>query len=141
MTIHLPPLRERKEDIPLLSEAILDRLKVQLNRPISRLSPRFLDKLCQHAWLGNVRELEHVLRRAALLEETPVLSGRFFVPQPIPASSSVAAPVSPSGRRLPKNRRADLAKAAVENAMGNKTLAAAELGISRKTLYAWLAKD
>src|ERR1043166_6024265 len=82
LTIHLPPLRERKDDLEVLSHAFLSRLKLQLNRKISGLSQGFLEKLKQHSWPGNVRELEHVLRQAAILEDTSLLSGRFFQPTP-----------------------------------------------------------
>jgi two-component system response regulator HydG len=139
MSIRTPPLRERKEDIALLSEAILERLKVQLNRTLVGLSERFLDKLSRHAWHGNVRELEHVLRRAALLEEGSILSGKFFTPQPFLARP-VEQGVTPV-KEVPKKVRSEMAKAALEQAHGNKSQAAARLGVSRKTFYAWLGEE
>jgi len=138
MTLRTPPLRERREDIPLLSEAILARLKVQLNRPSAGLSDRFLDKLARHAWLGNVRELEHTLRRAVLLEEASILTGKHFTPQsflPRPAEQGLT-PV----KEVPTKVRNQMARDALEQAQGNKSLAAARLGVSRKTFYAWLAE-
>jgi two-component system response regulator HydG len=137
ITIQLPPLRDRQEDIPLLAQAILSRLQVQLDRPIATLSARFLEKLYQHSWPGNVRELEHVLRQAALLESSSVLTGRFFDPQAL-------WPAQQTGNELPLRHtvrhrlRTQTARAAVEKAGGNKSQAAAGLGVSRKTLYAWL---
>ncbi len=135
-TISLPPLRERKDDLALLSEAILSRLKVQLNREKKGLSAGFMEKLAQHTWPGNVRELEHVIRQATLLEETPVLTGRFFHGQGNP--SHPLNRYSHSSPRVPQNLRRQTAQTAMENHYGNKSRAAAALGISRKTLYAWL---
>jgi len=136
LTIYLPPLRDRKDDLEVLSQAFLSRLKLQLNRSISGLSQGFLEKLRQHSWPGNVRELEHVLRQAAILEDASLLTGRFFQPIPRPTEFVPSPPASPP--RIPKTSRHRAAKEAVEAAQGNKSYAAASLGISRKTLYSWL---
>ncbi|MFO1500775.1 MAG: phosphoenolpyruvate hydrolase family protein [Verrucomicrobiota bacterium] len=142
LTIHLPPLRERQEDIPVLTESILAVLRVQLNRPITGVSGRFLEKLCRSPWLGNVRELEHVLRQAALLEETAVLNGRFFHPPSWGELIPGAGGAGPGPRGLEQDRsRSERAGEAVAHAGGNKSVAAANLGISRKTLYAWLRDE
>ncbi len=136
-TITLPPLRERKEDLPLLSEAILSRLKSQLNREKKGLSARFLEKLAQHTWPGNVRELEHAIRQATLLEETPVLTGRFFRFDAVHAPE----PPKPAPRsHVPAELRRQTAEAALAEHGGNKSEAAAALRISRKTLYVWLSR-
>ena len=82
VTLHVPPLRDRLGDLPVLIEDILARQQVQLGRRISGVSPRFLAKLNRHAWPGNVRELQHVLAQAALLEENLVLEGLHFQPRP-----------------------------------------------------------
>lgn len=134
-TISLPPLRERRDDIPLISEAILARLKLQLHRETKGLSARFLQKLSQHSWPGNVRELEHVIRQALLLEDTSVLTGRFF--HHAAPEMNGSAP-----HQQPRPAAGVLRRQAVEAALvrhsGNKSRAAATLGISRKTLYSWL---
>lgn len=138
LTIYLPPLRDRKDDLEVLSHAFLTRLKLQLNRSISGISQGFLEKLRQHSWPGNVRELEHVLRQAAILEDASLLTGRFFQPIPRPTESVPGPPSLTAPARIPKNSRHRAAKEAVEAAEGNKSLAAASLGITRKTLYSWL---
>jgi two-component system response regulator HydG len=135
-TLDLPPLRERKEDLPLLSEAILARLNVELARQKKGINPRFLQKLESHFWPGNVRELEHVMRQAAVLEDGAVLTGRFFTPQLQGAKSANPAIRS---TRLSRETRHESAKRAVASFNGNKSHAAASLGITRKTLYAWLS--
>ena len=100
----------------------------------------FHGKLIRHSWPGNVRELEHVLRQAALLEGSATLSGRFFVPS---HEFPVAALSTQLGQSVqsPKASRVQTARAAVENAQGNKSRAAEALGITRKTLYTWLNTD
>jgi DNA-binding NtrC family response regulator len=65
--VHIPPLRERMADIPLLAERILARLGE--SAPIKRLSSAALDRLMVHDWPGNVRELAHVLERAVIFAE------------------------------------------------------------------------
>jgi DNA-binding NtrC family response regulator/predicted TIM-barrel enzyme len=139
LTIHLPPLRDRKDDLEVLSQAFLFRLKLQLNRKISGLSQSFIEKLKQHSWPGNVRELEHVLRQAAILEDASLLTGRFFLPTQQP-SEFINVPHLPAApARIPKESRHRAAREAVEAAQGNKSYAAASLGVSRKTLYSWLS--
>jgi two-component system, NtrC family, response regulator HydG len=128
----VPPLRSRAEDIPLLAEHILEGLRHRLRRPIAGASRRFLARLAQHGWPGNVRELQHVLCQAALLEDGEVLEGTHFAPEqfPVPRREGESSVSPPS--------RLQLAQNALERAGGNKSRAAEALGITRKTLYAWL---
>ncbi len=74
VTIKLPPLRNRKEDIPLLAEYFLQRFQEEMGIEPRTLSPKAMDALKAYSWLGNVRELENILRRAVLLSSNPVLS-------------------------------------------------------------------
>jgi len=67
LPIHLPPLKERAEDIPLLVDHFLFQLASRLNKPLQLVTPEALHKLCQHAWPGNIRELRNVIERAAIL--------------------------------------------------------------------------
>ncbi|WP_417731490.1 phosphoenolpyruvate hydrolase family protein [Rosistilla oblonga] len=131
ITIRLPALRERLEDIPLLVEAFLANLRMQLNRPIAGISSRFEKKLRQHAWPGNVRELEHVLNRCAILEDGTHLEGWSFEPQPHLRSSADASD-------LPLPSKQEQAERALQDANGNVTRAAAALNVTRKTFYRWL---
>jgi two-component system response regulator HydG len=128
LTLVVPPLRERSEDIPLLVGPILAALRLRMNRELTGLSPQFYDKSRGHAWPGNVRELQHVLAQAALLEDGPLLMGRHFTPTPAEAA---AAPDARPDRREQVRR-------ALREAGGNKSRAAEMLGVSRKTLYAWM---
>ncbi len=72
--IHLPPLRERKEDIPLLSTHFIQKANKKMHKNIERLSEQSLNEMLAYHWPGNVRELEHVIERAVILSEGRTLS-------------------------------------------------------------------
>lgn len=137
ITVTIPPLRERKEDLPLLVEDLLSRLQVQLGRQLLGISARFAEKLRQHCWPGNVRELQLVIGQAALLEDGPVLEGEPFQPMAELDWSHPVMEIDPDPSQV--NREA--AHKALTAARGNKSRAAKALGITRKTLYAWLKTE
>ncbi len=135
--IHIPPLRERKEAIPLLAEGILKRIAEQLGRPEIALSKLALQALQDYEWKGNVRELQNALERAAILSE-----GSLIGPEHLPiiqdASGSRVRPVG-EGEFLVRlddgfslqRLESELAKRALRLAKGNKSKAARLLGVSR----------
>ncbi|HEY0788169.1 MAG TPA: sigma-54 dependent transcriptional regulator, partial [Thermoanaerobaculia bacterium] len=138
VAIHLPPLRERADDIPLLATTILATLAAELRRPAIRLSDRALERLQSYGWPGNVRELRNVLERAIL-----VSNGREIVPSDLLLGGGSAPPERSDA--LPRNeweiRPLDelitaYVASAVEASGGNMRLAARRLGISPSTLYA-----
>lgn len=154
VTLAVPPLRDRLDDLPLLIEDAMARLQVQLGRRISGVTQRFLARLRRHYWPGNVRELQHVITQAALLEDGMLLEGKDFIPQAAPAAprphasgsaALIAAapvpaavhPVAP-GQGADREDRRHAARHALTAHGGNKSRAAAALGVTRKTLYAWL---
>ncbi|HET7293281.1 MAG TPA: sigma-54 dependent transcriptional regulator [Vicinamibacteria bacterium] len=129
--IHLPPLRERGEDIALLAQHALDQLNKQ-DETAKRFSPAALDRLRRHAWPGNVRELRNVVQRAFILAENEI--GVDELPlgeRRQPAGAEVALAV---GTSLADAERR-LILATLENLDGDKRRAAEILGISLKTLY------
>lgn len=135
----IPPLRERLDDIALLVARILSKLAIQLNKPLTGLSAAFEEELQKHSWPGNVRELEQVLVRSALLEDGPVLRGAHFLAESdLERASDMPAPMPPSLRNQSKHMRWSTICHAVDEAGGNKSLAATRLGVSRNTLYKWL---
>ncbi len=71
--ITLPPLRDRREDIPLLAEHFLSKYAEQMGKAVAAISHEAMEMLMQHAWPGNIRELENVIERAVALEATPVV--------------------------------------------------------------------
>lgn len=84
MTLHVPPLRERRDDVPMLAEWFLKRFKIRggASYPGNRLAPAFLARLQQHTWSGNVRELRNVVERAVILSREPLI-GIDELPEPL----------------------------------------------------------
>jgi DNA-binding NtrC family response regulator len=76
--IHIPPLRERIEDLPQLIQLFLNRLNREFQKSISSVHPHVIQALANYNWPGNVRELENLMERAYILEETPVLTPEGF---------------------------------------------------------------
>jgi DNA-binding NtrC family response regulator/predicted TIM-barrel enzyme len=131
VTIAVPPLRNRLEDLPMLVGHVLGRVQVRLKRETLGVSPGFYARLCGYSWPGNVRELEHVLMQAAMLEDGMILEGRYFDPIGEPADNGL-------NRVDPRAARHDLLHLVLHQVGGNKSRAAELLGITRRTLYAWL---
>jgi two-component system response regulator GlrR len=73
ISLALPPLRERREDIPLLARHFLDKYSREFNRDTTDFAPDALNSLMTYSWPGNVRELEHVIERAIVLCEGPII--------------------------------------------------------------------
>jgi DNA-binding NtrC family response regulator len=88
ITIDLPPLRSRPEDIPLLVNHFLVRFAAENNKPPRQISPEALRPIMDHGWPGNVRELENVIERAVVLSNGPVI-GIDLLPDPIVGRGSV----------------------------------------------------
>jgi DNA-binding NtrC family response regulator len=134
INIHLPPLRERREDVPLLAQEFLERLSHELGRDVSEISDEAMRLLVDHAWPGNVRELENALERAIVTCKTRVLTpGDLAFLRPTPGAAPVAVGL-PSGLTLQDLEKRYIA-ATLERAEGNVKAAAAALGIDRSTLY------
>ncbi|GMV44416.1 MAG: sigma-54-dependent Fis family transcriptional regulator [Myxococcales bacterium] len=149
--IHLPPLRERPDDIPLLAESILARHAERLVRPPRRLTPGALRALQSYPWPGNVRELENVLERSLLFCDAPAMDVADLPPEVQGAQASTpqipmvpSTPASPTAPRMGSLK--DIVKEATEQverdlitralaATGdNVTHAARLLGLSRRGL-------
>ncbi len=132
VTITVPPLRERPEDIPLLAQHFLDKYASALGKPGRRFAPATLELLAAGLWPGNVRELEHAVERAVALSSSEVI-----LPEALPAP----ARPEPDGPRLPGRRmtldevRRWYANQVLDEVGGNKLRAAEILGVDRGTLY------
>ena len=81
INIHLPPLRERKEDIPLLADAFLKKFTRENNKAIKGMSPKFLRQLMDYNWPGNIRELQNAMLRAVLLSNSEILMPEALTPE------------------------------------------------------------
>jgi two-component system, NtrC family, response regulator HydG len=136
LCVDLPPLRERREDIPLLAEHFIRRLSVTMNRTtVPELRPGALEILVNHEWPGNVRELENAIERALVVSRGTVLDEQAF---------SFLAPSKPctsasSGLTLDDVERVHIIRI-WEQSQGNHSRAARTLGIDRTTLYTKLKR-
>ncbi len=137
MRIHLPPLRERRGDIPLLVGYFIDRFNNRMNKSIEGLSSEAMPILMGYSWPGNVRELENILERAILLAK-----GRWITPAELPSSisSDQSFPLfsrpdhSLSIKKASRHLERDLIQKALELTNGNRSKAAKILEISRPIL-------
>jgi DNA-binding NtrC family response regulator len=136
VTLRVPPLRERLDDIPLLAVHILDQLGTDLRRDVPRLSPEAEDVLRSHAWPGNVRELRNVLERAVMMH-----SGRVLGPESLPVMTQPPSrrPAHASDMTLVELENHHVQRVLDEES-GNVDRAAARLGIPRSTLYQKIKK-
>ncbi len=130
--IKLPPLRERREDIPLLVESFLSQSRAATGKAVKHVSSEAMRILLGYAWPGNVRELKSAVDFATLHCKPSVITAEDLPPEIIQATHPQAGVAS---HRNEKQRIVE----ALEAADGNRTVAARELGMSRATLYRRLA--
>jgi DNA-binding NtrC family response regulator len=134
VTIHLPPLRERSEDIPLLADHFLRKYASENEKPVCRMSPEVMELLIHYGWPGNVRELENVIERAATLSSSNLILSE-DLPRRLQSEPSQAQISSlPSHIPLSELEKLYIQKV-LEETGGNKKKAADILGIDRRTLY------
>ena len=145
VTLSIPPLRERREDIPLLVEHLLAKINQRLHKNLRRVPRETLEKLMARPWPGNVRELENVLTRAAVLSQGDMLLEEHLV-EPAPATDARPAPTQPARSggdgRIPTLDEIERAHIERVFAMtkGHKGRTCQILGISRPTLERKLRK-
>ena len=141
--IRTPPLRERREDIPILAEYFLKRFAGQMGKRVAKVSDAALEILKRYSWPGNVRELENVIERAVALEPSEVVLPE-RLPDGIRAPSLPAAPVAlGSGFDLEEHLRAievRLLREALGQAAGDRGRAAEMLGLKPRQLRYLLKK-
>jgi two-component system response regulator AtoC len=128
--IQLPPLRHRMEDVPELATHFVATLARAYGKPIVGLSPPALDKLQRHSWPGNVRELRNVIERAVLLSDRETQLAAHNVTL-VEAEAGESLHKLPAGGINLAQLERDLVMQALERATGNKSRAAALLGLSR----------
>ena len=136
--VKIPPLRERREDIPLLARTFFEAYREKHRQPVKGISPEAVALLREQPWPGNVRELENSIERAVVLCRGDLLGPEDLFPgQPPSGGEGRLADPYRSGLTL-KEAEAELMKLALERAGGNKTQAARDLGVSRQTLISRL---
>jgi transcriptional regulator with PAS, ATPase and Fis domain len=140
VSITLPPLRERKEDIPLLANHFLYKFSEENKKSISHISPEVLEILIRYSWPGNVRELEHTLERAVIFSTHPII-----LPENLPRNmfeEMKGTESLPIEKLLPlKEIEKRYVLQVLEETKGNKKKASEILGIDRTTLYRILEKE
>jgi len=134
--IDLPPLRQRREDIPALVEHFLTKYAADAGKKINRVEPAVLDELTSFDWPGNVRELENVIHRSLLVASGPELKMADLPSDLRGAVDEGAAVVPPiGGLRSLDELEKEAIRQALEHFAGNLSDAARQLGIGRSTLY------
>lgn len=139
--IQMPPLRERKEDIPLLVKHFVSYFARNNNKPAAVVDETAMRLLTEYAWPGNVRELKNVIERMVVLSSDSTLTA-VSVPSDIREGKSLSISSVSSAKSFDENRpyhikdmEKDLIQKKLYELQGNKSKAAKELGISRRTLY------
>ena len=150
--VKLPPLRERRGDIPILAQHFVARYAREFGIAVTTLTPAATARLCSHDWPGNVRELENVIQQAVAVATRPVLSasdlplpGDDFAAPPAPDApegdaDEPIAPLDAARQRVVDAFERDYARRLLVASEGNITRAAELAGISRKTLWALLKR-
>ena len=128
--VHLPPLRERREDIPALVEHFAEILGRRVGRSINHIPPETMMALCSYNWPGNIRELQNLIERAVILSDHGVL------PNPLLTADTQRISVSPAPTTLIDSERALILRTleAADWVIGGRDGAAARLGLKRTTL-------
>jgi PAS domain S-box-containing protein len=129
--IHLPALRERRNDIPLLVQHTLKRILLESGRPEVKVSPQALDIMLSHDWPGNVRELQNWLQFALVK-----CHGETIMPEHLPPV--VSGVIHPVKHRRARKLDMETVRVALQESGGSKVEAARILGVSRATLYRFL---
>jgi len=138
VTITLPPLRERVDDIPLLAEYFLRKFTQASGKRVERIASETLALLTAYAWPGNVRELEHAIERAVILTQNPTLLAGDLPPElQAPAGGKPVQDAQVLPLREVERRHLLFA---LERAKGNRKRAAEWLGVTRRTLYRMAAR-
>jgi len=136
VVIHLPALRERRSDIPLLLKHYLDLFNQENGRSIDGFSPDALDLLTAYSWPGNVRELRNVVEQMVVLSRSPRIGVRDL---PTQIREAGGGAVAADGGTLEEMEK-QAVRRALKEAGGNRTRAAEMLGISRRTLHRKIAE-
>ena len=140
VAIDIPPLRERKEDIPALASFFLERVARESGKPVQGITPQALKLLMEFHWPGNARELENIIQRGVALSSGTMLDvADIHLDTSPPRTPAGVAPVLPEGMAL-EQWEDEIIREALRRANGNKSQAARTLGLSRNALRYRLSK-
>ena len=134
--IEIPPLRERKEDIPPLVATFLQRFAKELNKPVPKIAPEAFQKLMDYSWRGNVRELQNAMEYAVVLARQDRISVKELPAEvQLPAALQKAERSSNCGTQNLDDLERNASIQALAQCLGNKKKAAQVVGIQRPTIY------
>lgn len=134
ISLRLPPLRERKEDIPLLVHYFIMKFNRLYNREIEGVAPHAMQNLLDYHWQGNVRELGNVIERAVILEKGKTITAKELSLGTGRGHSPTVGAVAHQYKSLEEMEK-DYIEKVLKTTKGNRTKAASILGIGRRTLY------
>jgi two-component system, NtrC family, response regulator HydG len=132
--IHVPPLYERIDDIPLLAQHYLNYYAKKYHKPVTTISPEAMDKLKRYAWPGNIRELQHSIERAVIMTDSSTLQESDFL-----LSRTLTSQANNNTLNLDEVEKTAIVKA-LQMHNGNISKAADELGLTRASLYRRMEK-
>ena len=135
MNIHVPPLRERTGDIPLLATHFLKQYSAEYGKPVNDIRPNALELLVDYDWPGNVRELENIIQSAVIRADGASICQADLPEALQPAPEAVSHFDCATFDDLLRQFKLDLISRTVDNCNGNKTMAARKLGLSRAYLH------
>ena len=148
--LHIPPLRDRRDDIPYLTASFVREFATKLNRPIKGITAQAERLLQQASWPGNVRELRNVIERACILTDSRIVAEREMATamSTVPTSATPSVPDDETERLEATGADAALLSTAerdqitkvLRQTRGNKAAAAKQLGMSRRSLYRWIER-
>jgi DNA-binding NtrC family response regulator len=140
VAIDIPPLRDRKEDVPALANFFLAKYAAEAQKRLQGITPQAMNRLMDFHWPGNARELENIIQRGVMLSSGTMLDvADIHLDGPSVRASDGAAPTLPSGMTLDRWEE-ELIRGALRQANGNKSQAARALGLSRNALRYRLSK-
>jgi len=134
VTITLPPLRERREDIPLLADYFLKKYTAETKKTVAGFSPQAMDILCRYSWSGNVRELQHTIERAVVLTTNTVILPD-DLPEQVRNNAYPEDDLPPFKLITLEELEKKYLIRVLKETGGNKSEAAKILGVDRRTLY------
>ena len=135
VSIYLPPLRERKEDIPLLINYFLHKYNRVFQKNFRAIEPQAMELLKKHPWPGNVRELRHVLEQAVLMGQGEILAAQDISLEPVLPQETSLVQSSLEHELTLEEVEWEYIQTMLKKTGGNKAKAARLLGISKMTLY------
>ncbi len=135
ITIEVPPLRERGNDILLLADFYLRKYQAKYDKPGLKISQKAGQKLLKYTWPGNVRELQHCIEKAVILAEANVLTGECFSLNNTNSNQKIDFQ-----NKTIEEMEQEMILASIEKEKGNMSAVAKKLGITRPTLYKKLKK-